>query len=487
MLMELRPAMEGFAGIPQETRLLFTYLQDPEQRILAVDGLLNSFHIPYRPRRREQPLAQTFEQARYILSISERPSFDKRLDRYVYYLVLLRRFAGLAAGSISGSKSDLLPLDGRAFYDFIWQKLFAKTVSLDSFSELAGRRYFMNALGWYEMHRSGILWGVYPRVNTDQWDFALMQTPYPGNVSENTKLIIRYHDAIPLYMPQHISDAKRHMSVHYHALQFNSKRAWFVCTSAPVREDLLRLIPKAERRVTVIPDIISDAYKPDPPTPGQIKEFCRRYVAHETEPHFLTRKEEEAFYANLKNFVYIMAVATIEPRKNYGRLISAWEDVYEHSSGRVRLIIVGEMGWNWDREREHQRMKKWTARGALFHLARVPLSALRKLYSGALVVVCPSVSEGFDFSGIEAMRCGTPVLASDIPTHRAVYADAADYFSPYSVSELTQLLLRVLAETWDERTADLVKKGHELANRYTKEAVVPQWYEFIRSLPRSKK
>src|SRR6185436_21083404 len=98
-------------------------------------------------------------------------------------------------------------------------------------------------------------------------------------------------------------------------------------------------------------------------------------------------------------------------------------------------------------------------RGALFHLARVPLSALRKLYSGALVVVCPSVSEGFDFSGIEAMRCGSPVVASDIPVHREIFGDAAEYFGPYSTPALAQALASVIARDAGPRREALVAAG----------------------------
>ncbi|MDR7927306.1 hypothetical protein RIE95_09980 [Acidithiobacillus thiooxidans] len=48
-------------------------------------------------------------------------------------------------------------------------------------------------------------------------------------------------------------------------------------------------------------------------------------------------------------------------------------------------------------------------------LHSVPAEALRLLFRQAVVTVCPSVGEGFDFSGVEAMRCGGVVAASDIP------------------------------------------------------------------------
>lgn len=61
--------------------------------------------------------------------------------------------------------------------------------------------------------------------------------------------------------------------------------------------------------------------------------------------------------------------------------------------------------------------------------------------------VCPSLAEGFYFSGVEAMRSGGAVLASDIPVHREMYADAAEYFNPYCVESLLGAMKRVLSDT----------------------------------------
>jgi len=65
----------------------------------------------------------------------------------------------------------------------------------------------------------------------------------------------------------------------------------------------------------------------------------------------------------------------------------------------------------------------------VFLLNNVPADDLRVLYRHAAATVCPSLAEGFDFSGVEAMRCGGVVLASDIPVHREVYQDAAHYLT----------------------------------------------------------
>jgi hypothetical protein len=167
ILMELRTAMQGYAGIPQETRLLYASLPDAA-RTIEVDGLLNTGQIPYRPRSGEEThvLKRTYQQARYILSLIQEPSFKGRFDRYSYYLNDLKRIVALGVRSILKMESRLIPLDGRLFYDFIWQRLFAMTLPSDILDEIVRRQYYMNEMGWVEMHRIGATTGFYPRIDT---------------------------------------------------------------------------------------------------------------------------------------------------------------------------------------------------------------------------------------------------------------------------------------------------------------------------------
>jgi glycosyltransferase involved in cell wall biosynthesis len=95
--------------------------------------------------------------------------------------------------------------------------------------------------------------------------------------------------------------------------------------------------------------------------------------------------------------------------------------------------------------------------------------------------VCPSLGEGFDFSGIEAMKCGSPVVASDIAVHREIYADAAEFFNPYSVDALSHALQFVIDPALTSRREELVTKGKSVARRYSHESIVPKWQAFLQS------
>jgi hypothetical protein len=106
----------------------------------------------------------------------------------------------------------------------------------------------------------------------------------------------------------------------------------------------------------------------------------------------------------------------------------------------------------------------------------VPAPDLRVLYRHAVATVCPSLGEGFDFSGVESMRSGGRVIASDIPVHREIYDNAAEYFNPYStVSLLDALKTVVYAPDAEAVQRRLEEAGQKVAARYHPDEILPQW------------
>jgi len=111
----------------------------------------------------------------------------------------------------------------------------------------------------------------------------------------------------------------------------------------------------------------------------------------------------------------------------------------------------------------------------------VPAPELRLLYKHAQATVCPSFGEGFDFSGVEAMRCGGVVAASDIPVHREVYGDAAQYFNPYSSDEMADAIAGIIDPAMLDRRHALVAEGAVVSARYLPERILPQWENLLHS------
>lgn len=137
---------------------------------------------------------------------------------------------------------------------------------------------------------------------------------------------------------------------------------------------------------------------------------------------------------------YILFVGTVEPRKNILCLLRAFRMLPESSRREFKLVLAGAQGW----KNEAVRHELETMADRVTYTGYIDDGALVELYRGAAALVCPSFYEGFSFPPVEAMACGTPVLASDIPVHREVCAGAALYFNPYEPEELAGRLAGLL-------------------------------------------
>ena len=267
--------------------------------------------------------------------------------------------------------------------------------------------------------------------------------------------------------------------------------ARFACVSGATRNDLLRLFPAAESQAVVIHNMVSHHYFGENSSPELVPGIIRTRLLEpdpekgvDVRPKFLTLREQESFYSrNLqkKPFRYLLCVATIEPRKNHARLLAAWEVIKAETDPDLKLVVVGSLGWNY--LKTVQGFRPWIDRGELFMLSAVPAPDLRVLYRHAVATVCPSIGEGFDFSGVESMRSGGVVIASGIAAHREVYADGAAYFDTYSTVDLVAALKKVLYADDAARVQQVLRhRGDEVSARYLPAQVLPQWDVFLSSV-----
>ena len=503
VLVELRPAFDGFAGIPQETRLLFRGLRMLESCDVA--GLLQMSNRILAKGTHDTGLlsdslwlteAQKINRySRVVISAAERPYatfleglLDAGARRINSAVLSLQTLLSLNSVKLWGFRSAY-------FEDFIWRTLFAKSLPAADFQLVTGARQFVCRTPWQSMHVAGLrtltFWRTakYPRLRTPGTDIFITQTPYPARVSRGTSMVVRYHDAVPVLLPHTIGDVSLHQASHYHALAANVKGgARFACVSAATRDDLLRLFPRAEKQAVVIHNMVSHHYFSENSSPDLVPGIIRSRLhvpdpetAIDVRPRFLSLREQESFYRRSlaqKPFRYLLTVATLEPRKNHARLLAAWEVIKAETDPDLKLVVVGSLGWNY--LKTVQAFRPWIDRGELFMLNAVPAPDLRVLYRHATATVCPSVAEGFDFSGVEAMRSGGVVIASGIPVHREVYGDGATYFDPYSTADLVTALKGVLyADDASRVQEELRHKGHDMSARYLPAQILPQWDSFL--------
>lgn len=500
VLLEMRPALEGFAGIPQETRLLFRGLSHIQG--VEVEGMIQTSHRTLargvKPDASAFQILRAFQKgrklnrfSRVIISMQEKP-FRTLLDMVMDWVQKGMRTIELTLGTLLGTTSIRMTcFESENFKDFVWRTFFAKTLSVSDFELVTAKNFRVCSVPWNTMHTVGLNTlnfspsPRYPRLNTQGVDIFIGQTPYPARINKNTALVIRYHDALPIFMPHTIPEKSRHQATHFYALMSNVKNgAWFACVSEATRQDLLRLFPETENRAVTIHNMLSQHYFKEADSsyervPGIIR--SRLYESSGFLPNFFSLREKETFYKRAlsdRGFKYLLMVSTIEPRKNHTRLLAAWEVIKADVDPNIKLVVVGTLGW--DNSSITSAFKPWIDRGELFMLNAVPAPDLRVLYRHAAATVCPSLGEGFDFSGAEAMASGGIVVASDIPVHREVYDDAAEYFDPYATMSLVKVLKKVLYEPDAHQVQQrLRERGEEVSSRYLPEKILPQWDAFF--------
>lgn len=502
ILLELRPAFDGFAGIPQEVRLLFRGLR--LLKTVQVSGMLQMAHrvlargtLEESSDSRLSPARRLNRYSRVVISAAERPFntlFDWLFDvverRMMSFTKMLQTLFGFG-------RIRLTHFRVKHFEDFLWRTLFSKTLPASDKELVTTTDLRICSMPWNVMHQVGLnslrmfFHPIYPRLDTRGIDVFIGQTPYPGRVSAGTAMVIRYHDALPVFMPHTIPDKAKHQATHFHALASNVQSgAYFACVSEATRVDLLKLFPEVSDRAVTIPNMVSHHYFLDKTStlsqvPGIIR--SRLYTSDaegvllDIAPKFLTLREKEGFYAKhlkLDGLKYLMIVSTIEPRKNHARLLAAWEALKAEIDPDLKLVVVGTLGWNC--EALCKDFKSWIDRGELFMLNAVPAPDLRVLYRHAIATVCPSLGEGFDFSGVESMASGGRVIASDIPVHSEIYGDASEYFDPYATGSLVNALKKVAYDAGAaEVQAHLEAAGQAVAALYQPDRILPQWDRFL--------
>lgn len=224
-----------------------------------------------------------------------------------------------------------------------------------------------------------------------------------------------------------------------------------IAISHITKDDLVRSYGTEPDKITVIHHGISPRFRPAP-----LEEVSRVAIKHEIRGP------------------YVLAVGTVQPRKNYARLAEA---IARHASRLpgLRLVIAGKRGWFADSVE-----RKVAASGiSVQWLGYVPDTDLPALYTGALAVCQPSLYEGFGMPAVEAMACGTPVVAATGSALPEVCGDAALYVDPQDAEAIGSALV-ALFETADLRR-DVIARGLSRAASFSWERCARETLDLLRA------
>lgn len=160
---------------------------------------------------------------------------------------------------------------------------------------------------------------------------------------------------------------------------------------------------------------------------------------------------------------YALFVGRLEPKKNLGTLIRAWHEMRRMSGQRITLVVAGSKGPSYPALRGLAR-ELGVERDIRFTGA-VEGPDLPALYAGAELFVFPSLYEGFGIPVLEAMACGTPVVASTCAAVSEVAGDAALAVDPTNVEELAAAMSHVITQS--ELRRKLVESGLRRAKEFS--------------------
>jgi glycosyltransferase involved in cell wall biosynthesis len=176
---------------------------------------------------------------------------------------------------------------------------------------------------------------------------------------------------------------------------------------------------------------------------------------------------------------YILAIGTVEPRKDYPSLIRAFA-LLAASNPELRLLIVGQTGWGETAFAEALAQLPQELRARIDRRGYVVDEDRTRLLCGASLLVYPSVYEGFGLPPLEAMAAGVPVVATTAGSLPEVLGNGALLVPPGDHVALAEAMQRVLMDT--SLSADLVRNGFQQAAHFSAETMIENFTHLYRVL-----
>ena len=239
------------------------------------------------------------------------------------------------------------------------------------------------------------------------------------------RVVAVLYDMIPFLYPDTVDEGTRiaHTSwwgqAHYHI-------DCVACISQSVRQDYLKWLTQQEISVPLMS--------------GQVAYFRLGSELSRDDPMIRLMSEETPFF---------LMVGSLEPRKNYGVVLDAFEILWR-SGNMARLVIVGAHGWRSEpllaRMLGHPEFNQ-----RLFLIRDASDRDLASLYVKTEALISSSLAEGFGLPVAEAIQYGAPIICSDIPIFHEVAGGHGHYFVPTDRESLV-VELRSLLEVRQARS-----------------------------------
>ncbi|MBI4872175.1 MAG: glycosyltransferase family 4 protein [Candidatus Riflebacteria bacterium] len=266
---------------------------------------------------------------------------------------------------------------------------------------------------------------------------------YSAPLGSPCPVVLTVHDLIPSLFPGDFSWPSWFYYTRWMPFTFRFAAA-IITISEASRHDLLRLTRVPAERIEVIPLAAAPAYRPPPDAAALEAALARLGV----------------------RCPYVLGVSSIEPRKNFPMLVEAFELCRRRAGlpAQLTLVIAGSKDWGLATVQKACRGADLERSVTL--TGYVSGDDLVALYQGAELFVFPSAYEGFGLPVLEAMACGTPVVASSVSSIPEVAGDACVLVpQPLTAERFAESMAAVLTDPGAR--ADLGRRGLARAGRFS--------------------
>jgi glycosyltransferase involved in cell wall biosynthesis len=258
-------------------------------------------------------------------------------------------------------------------------------------------------------------------------------------LAPGVRRVVTIHDVTFMLLPDRYPLSRR---LYMETLTRASARVAdaIITPSQVVRDEVVERLGVPAERVVVIPYAAAPQFTPvDEPT---IEALRQKYRLPDR---------------------YVLSVGSLEPGKNRARLFLAYARLRAEGLDDCPLVVVGQPAWRY--ERDVELTGGLGLRDLVRYLGYVPSEDLPGLYSGATLFAFPSLYEGFGLPVLEAMACGTPVVASSTSAIPEVAGDAALLIDPRDADAIAEAMSRLLAD--EVLLGQLRARGLERASRFS--------------------
>ncbi|MDD3487147.1 MAG: glycosyltransferase family 1 protein [Candidatus Moranbacteria bacterium] len=275
----------------------------------------------------------------------------------------------------------------------------------------------------------------------------------PALRSKKTKTVVTIHDLAFKFFPNHFEkkDLRRLNFFTDFAVNHADK---LIAISQSTKDDILRFYPNVNaEKIKVI-------YH------GYDKDLFRENISLE--------KIEEVKKKYGMNFEkYIIFAGAIQPRKNIGKLLEAFEIIKKQKQWEnLGLVIAGAPGWLAGPI--VAEMEKTPGAVMTGHFSTKDLPSL---LAGAELFALPSLYEGFGLPVLEAMACGTPVAVANNSSLREITEGFGELFDPQDAQDMAEKILEILQNK--ELKEGLIKKGLDRAGQFSWEKCAKETLEWF--------